>query len=48
MKSHASQGVLAAFLNLGKTTVAAREPGTKKPSGAAAKLLEPKGLDALA
>jgi putative transcriptional regulator len=51
MKSHASQGVFAAFLNVGKTTVAAWEQGTKKPSGAAAKLLElveRKGLDALA
>jgi putative transcriptional regulator len=51
MKSHASQGVFAAFLNVGKTTVAAWEQGTKKPSGAATKLLEfveRKGLDALA
>jgi len=49
MKSHASQGVFAAFLNVGKTTVAAWEQGTKKPSGAAAKLLElVEGLDALA
>jgi putative transcriptional regulator len=51
MKSHASQGVFAAFLNVGKTTVAAWGQGTKKPSGAAAKLLEfveRKGLDALA
>jgi putative transcriptional regulator len=50
-KSHASQGVFAAFLNVGKTTVAAWEQGTKKPSGAAAKLLdlvERKGLDVLA
>jgi putative transcriptional regulator len=50
-KSHASQSVFAAFLNVGKTTVAAWEQGTKKPSGAAAKLLElieRKGLDALA
>jgi putative transcriptional regulator len=49
--NHASQGVFAAFLNVGKTTVAAWEQGTKKPSGAAAKLLElveRKGLDALA
>src|SRR5271170_1330558 len=49
--SHASQGVFAAHLNVGKTTVAAWEQGTKKPSGAAAKLLElveRKGLDALA
>jgi putative transcriptional regulator len=50
-KSHASQGVFAAFLNVGKTTVAAWEQGTKKPSGAASKLLElvdRKGLDVLA
>jgi putative transcriptional regulator len=49
--SHASQGVFAAYLNVGKTTVAAWEQGTKKPSGAAAKLLElveRKGLDVLA
>lgn len=48
--SRASQGVFAAFLNVGKTTVAAWEQGNKKPSGAAAKLLdlvERKGLDAL-
>jgi putative transcriptional regulator len=51
MASHTSQGVFAAFLNVGKTTVAAWEQGTKKPKGAAAKLLElidRKGLDALA
>lgn len=50
-KAHVSQGVFAAFLNVGKTTVAAWEQGTKKPSGAAAKLLdlvERKGLDVLA
>ncbi len=50
-KSHASQSVFAAFLNVGKTTVAAWEQGTKKPGGAAAKLLElveRKGLDVLA
>jgi putative transcriptional regulator len=48
---HASQGVFAAFLNVEKTTVAAWEQGSKKPSGAAAKLLElveRKGLDVLA
>lgn len=47
----ASQGVFAAYLNVGKTTVAAWEQGTKKPSGPAAKLLDlvsRKGLDALA
>jgi putative transcriptional regulator len=50
-KNRASQGVFAAFLNVGKTTVAAWEQGTKKPSGAASKLLElvdRKGLDVLA
>jgi putative transcriptional regulator len=50
-KNHASQGVFAAFLNVGKTTVAAWEQGTKKPSGAASKLLDlvdRKGLDVLA
>jgi len=50
-KTHASQGVFAAFLNVGHTTVAAWEQGTKKPSGAALKLLalvESKGLDVLA
>jgi putative transcriptional regulator len=48
--SHASQSVFAAFLNVGKTTVAAWEQGTKKPSGPAAKLLElveRKGLEVL-
>jgi putative transcriptional regulator len=50
-KTRASQGVFAAYLNVGKTTVAAWEQGTKKPSGAASKLLElvdRKGLDVLA
>jgi putative transcriptional regulator len=49
-KSHASQSVFAAYLNVGKTTVAAWEQGTKKPSGAASKLLElvdRNGLDIL-
>jgi putative transcriptional regulator len=48
--SHTSQSVFAAFLSVGKTTVAAWEQGTKRPSGAAAKLLElveRKGLDVL-
>jgi putative transcriptional regulator len=48
--SKASQSVFAAYLNVGKTTVAAWEQGTKKPSGAAVKLLdlvERKGLDVL-
>lgn len=46
----ASQAVFAAFLNVGKSTVAAWEQGTKKPSGAAARLLDivkRKGLDAI-
>jgi putative transcriptional regulator len=50
-ESRASQGIFAAFLNVGKTTVSAWEQGTKKPSGAAMRLLElveRKGLDALA
>lgn len=50
-KTRASQSVFAAFLNVGKTTVAAWEQGTKKPSGPASKLLDivdRKGLDALA
>lgn len=50
-RTGASQGVFAAFLNVGKTTVAAWEQGTKKPSGPASKLLDlvdRKGLDALA
>ena len=49
--ARASQGVFAAYLNVGKTTIAAWEQGTKKPSGAAVKLLdlvERKGLDVLA
>ncbi|HEX6957285.1 MAG TPA: DNA-binding transcriptional regulator [Ferrovibrio sp.] len=50
-KTKASQGVFAAFLNVGKSTVAAWEQGTKKPSGPAARLLDivdRKGLDAIA
>ncbi|HEX6956381.1 MAG TPA: hypothetical protein VF194_00205 [Ferrovibrio sp.] len=46
-----SQGVFAAFLNVGKSTIAAWEQGTKKLSGAAAHLLQivdRKGLDAIA
>lgn len=49
--ARASQGVFAAYLNVGKTTIAAWEQGTKKPSGTAVKLLdlvERKGLDVLA
>lgn len=47
----ASQAVFAAVLNVGPTTVAAWEQGTKKPSGPAVKLLdlvERKGLGVLA
>jgi len=50
ISARASQGVLAAYLNVGKTTVAAWEQGTKRPSGPARRLLEivdRKGLDAL-
>jgi len=50
-KAKASQGAFAGFLNVGKTTVAAWEQGTKKPSGPAARLLdivERKGLEVLA
>jgi putative transcriptional regulator len=50
-KTKASQAVFAAVLNVGPTTVAAWEQGTKKPSGPAVKLLdlvERKGLGALA
>jgi len=49
--ARASQAVFAAYLNVGKSTVAAWEQGTKKPSGAAARLLdivERKGLEAIA
>jgi putative transcriptional regulator len=38
--AHVSQSVFAAFLGVGKTTVAQWEQGAKKPSGPAAKLLE--------
>ena len=50
-KTRASQAVFAAVLNVGPTTVAAWEQGTKKPSGPAVKLLdlvERKGLGVLA
>ena len=50
-KTKASQAVFAAVLNVGPTTVAAWEQGTKKPSGPAVKLLdlvERKGLGVLA
>ena len=50
-ETKASQAVFAAVLNVGPTTVAAWEQGTKKPSGPAVKLLdlvERKGLGVLA
>jgi putative transcriptional regulator len=50
-KTKASQAVFAAVLNVGPTTVAAWEQGTKKPSGPAVKLLdlvERNGLGVLA
>lgn len=50
-KTKASQAVFAAVLNVGLSTVAAWEQGSKKPSGPAVKLLdlvERKGLGALA
>lgn len=46
-----SQGVFAAFLNVGKTTVAQWEQGVKKPGNSSRKLLDivdRKGIDALA
>jgi putative transcriptional regulator len=49
-KAKASQAVFAQILNVGTTTVAAWEQGTKKPSGPAVKLLDlvdRKGLDVL-
>jgi putative transcriptional regulator len=49
-KTKASQAVFASVLNVGTTTVAAWEQGTKKPSGPAVKLLDlvdRKGLDIL-
>jgi putative transcriptional regulator len=49
-KAKASQAVFASVLNVGTTTVAAWEQGTKKPSGPAVKLLDlvdRKGLDIL-
>ena len=39
-KTRASQAVFAAFLGVGNTTVAQWEQGLKKPSGAAARMLE--------
>jgi putative transcriptional regulator len=49
--THASQAVFASMLNVGTTTVAAWEQGTKKPNRTAGKLLnlvERKGLKVLA
>ena len=49
--AHVSQTVFAAFLGVGKTTVAQWEQGVKKPSGPAAKLLDlvdRKGITTLA
>ncbi len=50
-RCHVSQGVFAAYLNVGKTTVSQWEQGMKRPRGPSLKLLdivERKGLDALA
>lgn len=49
-KNRVSQGVFAAFMNVGKTTVQQWEQGVKKPQGASLKLLDVvdrKGLEAL-
>lgn len=49
-KTHVSQPIFAAFLNVSPSTVKKWETGEKKPSGIALKLLnivERKGLDAL-
>lgn len=48
--THMSQPVFAALLNVGKTTIAQWEQGRKKPSGAAARLLDVidrKGVEAI-
>lgn len=50
-KSHASQGVFAAYLNTSVSTVQKWEQGVKKPNGASLKLLNlvaNKGLQILA
>ncbi len=50
MKSKASQGVFAAYLNTSKSTVQKWEQGAKKPNGPSLKLLnmvDQKGIDAL-
>jgi putative transcriptional regulator len=49
-KTHVSQAVFARVLNVGVTTVAGWEQGTKKPTGTAVKLLDlvdRKGLQVL-
>lgn len=51
VKVHVSQSVFAAFLGVGKSTVAQWEQGLKKPSGPAARLLDQvdrKGIGTLA
>jgi len=51
LKSKASQGVFAAYLNISKSTVQKWEQGVKKPNGPSLKLLnliENKGLEILA
>jgi len=51
LKSHASQGVFAAYLNTSKSTVQKWEQGAKKPNGPSLKLLNlvaEKGLQVLA
>jgi len=51
LKSHASQGVFAAYLNTSKSTVQKWEQGAKKPNGPSLKLLNlvaEKGLQILA
>ncbi len=50
VKSKASQGVFAAYLNTSKSTVQKWEQGAKKPNGPSLKLLnmvDQKGIDAL-
>jgi putative transcriptional regulator len=48
--SRMSQPVFAAFLNVGRTTIAGWEQGRKKPAGSAVRLLDlidRKGIDAI-
>jgi putative transcriptional regulator len=50
-REHASQAVLARYLNVSKNSVSQWERGEKRPTGAAAKLLalvNTKGLHAIA